>query len=99
MYVRGSGLAPVAGNGGEDFWPFLDKLVLIKQRKFHHAVGFVRIGKRCENLSGHAEVRVVHVLSFHGFRKAECETTKFIWCHSSFLRKYLRSPTLSTASR
>lgn len=60
------------------FWMVFCEVVLLLRRQLHHAPAFLWIAERGEDLSGHAEIGMIHVSVFGGLREGEGDTAKIV---------------------
>src|SRR5436305_7002992 len=68
--------SPAAGDGLEGGGIGPDEIVLLFERKLHHAPGFIGVGESGENLAGNAEIGMSHVRAFFRLREGEREFAK-----------------------
>src|SRR5947209_2749382 len=61
--------SPGAFDGSKRLGMIPRKIVLIFRRELHHGSGLIGIAERGEDFSSNAEIGMVHVLAFFGFRQ------------------------------
>jgi len=72
---------PSAAGRLEDLGGLLDECALLVRREFHHASVFVGHTKRRENLSGNAEIGVIHMRRLDGLWNFQRHLSKLVDSH------------------
>src|SRR5467141_657722 len=80
-HVRAASAAPSTSAGVEDGGLGFDEHLLLDGREFDHGPAILRVAEGCEDLSGHAKIRMVHVGALLGFGQAQGQAAKVVGGH------------------